>query len=403
MLAKKYRHKIIVPKRLPPHLKNPVIDPLIFEAEILRQYESAFEFSDAVIVLDSNQKIIYWSKGAEDQFKYAARAAIGQELNLIFSDFLVLQDLLDSEYAKNQALYAQSIIVTQGKRVAHGSLLRAKTSRDGEILVKCSIYPLPFEAVLYLVLFFAVEAAHSSEDNAIASTHSSSPFSPNQSNPFVFGAQWVLLLWKTQPGLLVVVILVGILGLGIWRIEPLGKAYKDIRSEQKPTEQSKPSETFKISAKKASALQTSLNEFRNTLPKPNESRAFVGVYSDEEGTLYAILPSGGQSSDGLMSMATGRYKVVIGSMMDRFERHRENSCYVLDDLKDLNDPLEKRILQRFSSFHISCGFQLSPNNSNEPHYAFLAVEALDPKTDLAKITELTKNWMSKVQEILNKD
>jgi hypothetical protein len=386
-----------------PPTKNPVIDPQLFEAEILRQYESAFEFSDAVIALDSNQKIICWSKGAESQFKYAARAAIGQELNLIFSDFLVFQDLIDSEYTKNQALYAQGILLGQGKRVAHGELLKAKTARDSEILVKCSIYPLAVDAVLYLVLFFAVEAAHSSEDNAIASTHSDSPFSPNQNNPFIFGAQWVLLLWKTQPGLLVLVILVGFLGLGIWRAESLGKAYKDVRAEQKPTESAKLPETFNMPAKKSAALQVSLNEFRNTLPKPNEARVFVGIYSEEEGTLFAVLPIGGQSSDGQKPMVSGRYKVVIGNMMDRFERHRDDNCFVLETPKDLNDPLEKRLLQRFSAFHLSCGFPLPLKHSNDPHYAFLAVEGIDPKTDLAKITELIKAWSPKVQEILGQD
>lgn len=211
-----------------------------FESEILRQYEFAEDFSDATIGLAYPQEIIYWSQGAQTHFGYMPRAAIGQDLSLVFPDFGLLHDLIEFEYAQNLDNFVEGKpLNTKGRRVGHGALIEVRALSGLTMNAKCSIYPLLVDSKLYLLLFLAIESAHTKTENAIAATDPKSPFSTDQSNPIVFGAQWALFLWKTQPALLVLLIAVGLMGLGIWRVESLGKAYKDIKGGHE--EKAKPS------------------------------------------------------------------------------------------------------------------------------------------------------------------
>jgi hypothetical protein len=203
---------------------------LDFEAEILNLYGSACDFTDAVIVLAFPQEIVYWPESAIKYFGYSERAAIGQNASLIFPDGM-MQDLIDAEFTRqSDAAIAHKEL--QGKRVAHGSLLEIKTSKGTEIKAKCSLYPLLINEVLHLVLFFGIESDHSEAFNIESSNASNSPFSSN--NPFIFGAQWVLFLWKTQPVLFVILVFLGLGGLGIWKAEGLGKAIKEIMPIARP-------------------------------------------------------------------------------------------------------------------------------------------------------------------------
>jgi hypothetical protein len=206
-----------------------------FEDLITEQYEAANTFADAAVVLAYPLIIFHWTKGAVEHFGYTETEAIGKDLGILFPEIGLVRDLVESEYARHLDSRSRGVS-THGRRIGHGALLEVLTSAGKTVKARCSIYPLLDEEKLYLLLFFGVEANKTALDIKKTTTDTASPFSPSDTNPFVFGAKWVLIIWQTQPILFFLLVFIGAAGLGVWRIESIGKAWKDIKpTSEKPS------------------------------------------------------------------------------------------------------------------------------------------------------------------------
>jgi hypothetical protein len=208
-----------------------------FNELITHQYDSANAFADAAVVLIYPLVILHWSDGAAQRFGYTATEAVGKDLSLLFPKVGVITDLVESEYAHHLDARSRSV-ETKGKRVGHGALIDVLTRTGKTVKARCSIYPLTGDEKLYLLLFFAVED-NKTEAYVEKITSPNSPFSPGESNPFIFGPKWVLHIWQTQPVLFFLLAFLGITGLGIWRVESIGKLYKEIKPPTEKVEKSK--------------------------------------------------------------------------------------------------------------------------------------------------------------------
>ena len=195
-----------------------------FAAAITEQHSQADDFADGALVLAEDLSVVYASPGALATFGYKPRAILGSDLSVLFPHN---GSILEAIELVQKSLLDYCDGKTFSKRVAHGDLVEGMTAADHLFKARVTVSPLLVDGVDYLVLFLGVESEHTETENIALSANPDSPFSPSNSNPAIYVAQWALYAWKTQQkGLIIFAAIVGLTGLAIWRLESVVKILK---------------------------------------------------------------------------------------------------------------------------------------------------------------------------------
>ncbi|MFA9202121.1 MAG: hypothetical protein ACEQSC_01050, partial [Candidatus Nanopelagicaceae bacterium] len=122
----------------------------------------------------------------------------------------------------------------RGRPVRAGEPLTAKDHKGREVLVRAGVHPLDVAAVLHLIIFF--QQITGNPEQRDAALHSPAcPFhkkteakQPDSANPWVFGLQTVLFLYKASPPLFLLVLFLGIGGFGILQADNVLKIFNKL-------------------------------------------------------------------------------------------------------------------------------------------------------------------------------
>ena len=373
---------------------------LDYRALILEQYPDAYNLSDAAIVLDVNLLIVFWGQRSQQLFGYKADSILYSDLNPLRSEELsssVLQTYRDrclENFSKGSLEFRNPFPINAGNPI------KVKTAAGKFVSVHCWLRALALPDTCALILLFR-------KDQSLEALNKEKPefeFEEMDSeNPWIQKLQAIQYAANSNP---IMTALVAI-ALGLWffatNIPSISKTFDNVYSEVVKRVNSSENAVLTLSTGKQEKLDELLQQIRNSLPNPNESRVFSSYYVTRDSINYVYLLG---DSSSLVPMTKGFYKIgLMGNMFDRYETHKEENCFVVDDIEKLTDAeLKGRMAKRFAKNHVSCGIKLPTSKSPAPYLAFLAIESSSRDSNPTPILEIfVKRWAGKVQQLLAND
>ena len=203
--------------------------------ELIKEaFPDAYDYADAAIIIDRAFCIVFFSDGASAIFGYDPIGIERSPITLLECQSLSTE-FLNGEFDFFVAQFtSKELFSHRGRPVRAGEPLTAKDHKGRDVLVRAGVHPLEVATVLHLIIFFQ-QITGSPERRDAALYSPSSPFHkkaevkpPDSSNPWVFGLQTILYLYRFSPPLFLLVMLLGVGGFGIYQTDNVLKLFNKL-------------------------------------------------------------------------------------------------------------------------------------------------------------------------------
>jgi hypothetical protein len=205
---------------------------------IKEAFPDAYDYADAAIIIDRSLCVVFFSDGASAIFGYDSIGIERSSIDLIECPALSTE-FLNREFNFFVAqLTSRELFSHRGRPVRAGEPLTAKDYKGRDVLVRAGVHPIEVASVLHLIIFFQQIRGKNQSQNDAALTSPSSPFHkkmdgadakpPDSSNPWVFGLQTILFLYRFSPPLFLLVLLLGVGGFGIYQADNVLKIFNKL-------------------------------------------------------------------------------------------------------------------------------------------------------------------------------
>jgi hypothetical protein len=222
--------------------------------ELIKEaFPDAYDYADAAIIIDRALCIVFFSDGASAIFGYDSIDVERSPIALLECQSLSTE-FLNGEFNFFVAQYtSKELFSHRGRPVRAGEPLAAKDSKGRDVMIRAGVHPIEVATVLHLIIFFQ-QIKGTPEQNDAALTSPSSPFHkktesteakpPDSSNPWVFGLQTIIFLYKFSPTLFVLVLLLGVGGFGVLQADNVLKIFNKLLDQpREPLHQERERET----------------------------------------------------------------------------------------------------------------------------------------------------------------
>jgi hypothetical protein len=201
---------------------------------IKEAFPDAYDYADAAIIIDRALCIVFYSDDDRNIFGYDPIGIERSPITLLECQSLSTE-FLNGEFNFFVAQYtSKELFSHRGRPVRAGEPLTAKDHKGRDVLVRAGVHPLEVATVLHLIIFF--QQITGNLERRDAALHSpSSPFHkkaevrpPDSANPWVFGLQTIIFLYKFSPPLFLLVLFLGIGGFGVLQADNVLKIFNKL-------------------------------------------------------------------------------------------------------------------------------------------------------------------------------